>query len=164
MKKFTFCFIVIVFALIGTSSTLYKPPSAPDPMSIRDPCVNWSIYQMAEEATGVPAVIIKGIAWAESEEKDGIKHRDPLDKERFGIREKPSYHTERVKKYGSYNYKNPHDTAYLTARIFRDNYNRLKSIDAAIAAHNQGVDGVRNHGIDYNYVARVKKGMFRGKM
>ena len=164
MKKFVFCFVAILFVVIGTSSSIYKPPSAPDPMSIRDPCVNWSIYDMAQEATGIPASIIKGIAWAESKERDGIKHHDPLDKERFGIREKPSYHAERVRKYGAYDYKNPHDTAYLTACIFRDNYKRLKSIDAAIAAHNQGVEGVRNNGIDYSYVARVKKGMFRGKM
>lgn len=164
MKKFASFLVVIVFAMIGTSSTLYKPPSAPSPMSVRDPCVNWSIYEMAQEATGVPASIIKGIAWAESEEKDGIKHRDPLDKERFGIREKPSYHAERVRRYGSYDYKNPHDTAYLTARIFLDNYKRLKSIDAAIAAHNQGVDGVRKYGINYTYVNRVKEGMLRGKL
>jgi len=159
VKKFVFILTVIFFAMVGTSSTLYKPPSAPSPMSIRDPCVNWSIYEMAQEATGVPASIIRGIAWAESKERDGIKHHDPLDKERFGIRE--SYHAERAKKYGSYDYKNPHDTAYLTARIFVDNYNRLKSIDAAIAAHNQGVNGVRKYGIDYSYVNRVKEGMNR---
>jgi hypothetical protein len=43
--------------------------------------------------------------------------------------------------------------------MFADNLARLGDIDKAIAAHRQGVDGVRKYGVDSGYLARVKSNL-----
>ena len=53
----------------------------------------------------------------------------------------------------------PRDSVIVTGFMFADNLARLGDIDKAIAAHRQGVDGVRKYGVDSGYLARVKSNL-----
>jgi hypothetical protein len=68
-----------------------------------------------------------------------------------------NYHAERAKKYGEYNPFNPLDSVVISGYIYMENLRRLGNSDLAIAAHRQGVDGVRKHQVATKwYIDRVR--------
>ena len=69
------------------------------------------------------------------------------------------YHDERVMKYGEYDPHNSLDSVIIAGFLFMDNLNRLGDVDKAIAAHRQGVSGVKEHGDTEWYVKRVKSNL-----
>jgi hypothetical protein len=118
------------------------------------PPKNKTIYEIAEEITGAPAHILRGIAIAESGENDTAIGDDGISKGRMQLNE--NYHAERAKKYGEYNPFNPLDSVVISGYIYMDNLKRLGNPDLAIAAHRQGVDGVRKYGATKWYINRVR--------
>lgn len=112
-----------------------------------------SIFQIASALTGCPEAVLRGIAFAESSmNPDAIGDGgDSLGM--FQINER--FRDERVEKYGEYDPFCPLESAILTGRLYMDNLRRLGSQELAIAAHRQGVSGVRNNGAAQWYVERV---------
>ena len=117
----------------------------------------FTIYEIAHIVTGAPIDAIKGIHYAESRFASGkVNHKDPLDKGPFGLRS--TYQLERMQKWGKFDPNNDVEAAVITGYIYMDSLRRLGNADLAIAAHNQGVNGVRKHGPNLRYIATVKRG------
>lgn len=125
-----------------------------DNLKYRDPIIYASVYDVAEMATGTPAKILKAIAKVESEENDKATGDGGKSKGRMQLNEK--WRAYRVGKYGHYDPRDPQDSVMLSAIIFQEHLNILGSVDAAIAAHNQGLASVQQNGIYYTYVKKVK--------
>ena len=116
-----------------------------------------SVYEVAELITGAPANILKAIAITESNENDDAVGDDGISRGRMQLNE--LYHDERVMKYGEYNPFNSLESVVIAGFLFMDNLVRLGDIDKAIAAHRQGVNGVRKYGASEWYVNRVKSNL-----
>ena len=116
-----------------------------------------SVYEVAELITGAPANILKAIAIIESNENDDAVGDDGISRGRMQLNE--LYHDERVMKYGEYDPHNSLDSVIIAGFLFMDNLNRLGDVDKAIAAHRQGVSGVKEHGDTKWYVQRVKSNL-----
>ena len=116
-----------------------------------------SVYEVAEIITGAPANILRAIAITESNENDDAVGDDGISRGRMQLNE--LYHDERVMKYGEYNPFNSLGSVVIAGFLFMDNLVRLGDIDKAIAAHRQGVNGVRKYGASEWYVNRVKSNL-----
>ena len=112
-----------------------------------------SIYDLAEYATGAPAEILRGIAFAESSERDDAIGDGGESIGRFQFRRK--YQAERDQKYGALDPRDPVQSAILAGLVYMDNLLALGSVELAIAAHRQGVAGVRRDGPSAWYCERV---------
>lgn len=113
-----------------------------------------TIYEVAEELTGAPAWILKGIAVTESNERYTAVGDDGKSKGMMQLNE--AFHEERAKKYGEYDPFNPLESLIVSGKLYIDNLRILGSQDLAIAAHRQGIDGVRKYGASEWYVKKVK--------
>lgn len=133
--------------------TLSLAPYRPGPAETIPREETFSIYELAEMVTGAPREILRGIAFAESSERDTVIGDDGRSMGRFQINE--DFHTERAKKYGEYDPFDAMDAAIVAGRLYVDNLERLGSRGKAIAAHRQGVAGVRENGVCAWYVERV---------
>jgi len=114
-----------------------------------------SIYDLAEYATGAPAEILRGIAFAESSNGKKLDHPDPLDRGWFGLHESPAIHAERAAKWFEFDADNPVQAAMIAGHLLMDNLAQLGDMRLAIAAYKQGVQGVRDDGVAEWYVERV---------
>lgn len=112
-----------------------------------------SIYEIAERATGAPREIIQGIAFAESSENDDAEGDDGESIGRFQFRR--AFQAWRDEQYGALDPRDPGESAILAGLVYMDNLAQLGSVELAIAAHRQGVAGVRRDGASEWYVARV---------
>lgn len=113
-----------------------------------------TIYEIAERATGAPAWILRGIAFAESSERDDAIGDDGESIGRFQFRR--AFQAERDAKYGALDPRDPIQSAILAGLVYMDNLRALGSVELAIAAHRQGVAGVRRDGASGWYVERVR--------
>lgn len=129
--------------------------SRPQDEKVALPKKDKTIYEIAEEITGAPSHILRGIAITESGEDDTAIGDDGISKGRMQLNE--SYHAERAKKYGEYDPFDPLESAIIAGYLYVDNLKRLGSSDLAIAAHRQGVNGVRRYGGSNWYIKRVKE-------
>jgi len=143
---------VAVVALVLSSSAPFVP--APSMLARSDDRL--SIYELAEALTGAPAGILHGIARAESDEDDAAVGDQGRSRGRFQINE--DFRAERVRLYGEYDPHDPGQAAILAGRIYMANLARLGNEADAIAAHRQGVTGVRRNGASMWYVERVYRG------
>lgn len=148
--KVKHCFLLMIALFISSSSV--SPPIKL--IKIENEKEVLSVYEMAEIVTGAPADILRGIAITESNENDRAIGDDGISKGRMQINE--TFHNERAEKYGDYDPFNPLDAAIIAGYIFMENLSRLKDSDSAIAAHRQGIRGVRKNGPAAWYVKRVK--------
>jgi hypothetical protein len=105
------------------------------PYNIRERTL--SIYEQAELATGAPAAIMKGFAYAESSEGRNMNHPNKDDVGMFGLNETPKNHAYRVALFGEYDPNYPHDAAYITGCLFMKSLNETKSEAVAICSHHQ---------------------------
>ena len=73
-------------------------------------------------------------------------------------------HNSKYIEYFSYKYNNgilydpnnPAEAIIITFKILADNYRQLNGdMNMTICSYNQGVNGVRNNGINYNYLEKV---------
>lgn len=117
-----------------------------------------TIYQIASFRTSCPEWVIKGIRFAESSYGTNCAHPDPLDIGDFGLHELPSYHAERVPKWGEYNPYCPLQSAIIAGNIIMENYRIMGDIDKSISAYRRGRTGTNRDGIDWEYVEKVKFG------
>lgn len=142
--------LVLLFAALTMGSARYETRG-----EIRERCPErMSIYELAELVTGAPAEIIEGIAFAESSKRDNVIGDDGESVGRYQWRLKYlDYHRAVL---GPFDPRDPIESSIRAGQLLMRNYALLGSMDAAIAAHNQGPDGVRANGIDWEYVARVK--------
>ncbi len=130
------------------------PAPAPDlsgvPEAWRDMIVD------AAAAAGVPALALAGLASAESDYTPAPRHRDPLDKGMFGIREAPGYHEERAMLYGEFDPEIPADAARVAAGILRDHLDRFGwYMPLALTAYHRGAGWAARNGVDWEYVRRA---------
>lgn len=114
-----------------------------------------SIYEIAEHATGAPAEILHGIAFAESSNGKKLDHPDPLDRGWFGLHESPAIHAERAAAWFEFDADDPVQAAMIAGHVLMDNLAQLGDMRLAIAAYKQGVQGVRDDGPAGWYVERV---------
>lgn len=147
MKKVLPWLFISLILCSGCQSILSKPFTVEFTEPERD------IYQIAAGLTGCPERILRGIAFAESTYNQDAIGDGGDSAGRFQINER--YHAERAAKYGEYNPFCPLDTAILTGRLYMDNLKALGNEQDAIAAHRQGVSGVRKNGRTDWYVQRV---------
>lgn len=112
-------------------------------------------YEVAEALTGAPAAILRGIARAESAERDDATGDGGESVGRFQLRE--VYRAERVAKWGEYDPRDPREAAIIAGRIYMEALAALGSEDLAIAAHRQGITGVRENGPTAWYIERVRR-------
>jgi hypothetical protein len=143
--------LVLLAALLFGSSAPYCAPASPSP---RDLCVTWTVYDVAEIVTGAPAATLRGIARYESGERDDALGDDGQSTGRFQwYRPYLSYFR------ATFGYFDPRDPQLGTIRagqLYMRNLAELGSADRAIAAHNQGVEGVKTNGVNWNYVKEVR--------
>jgi len=144
--------LVAAVALVLSSSAPFIPaPSMPSRFDDR-----LSIYELAEAVTGAPADILQGIACAESNENDAAIGDQGRSHGRFQINE--DFREERVRLYGEYDPHDATEAAILAGRIYMANLAWLGNETDAIAAHRQGVTGVKRNGASLWYVERVYRG------
>ena len=113
-----------------------------------------SVYEIAEIITGAPAYILRAIAITESNENSDAIGDDGMSKGLMQLNEK--FHKERADKYGEYDPFIPLDSLIIAGYLYMDNLRKLGDHDLAIAAHRQGVDGVRKYGASKWYINKVK--------
>lgn len=148
MKKVAFIMLACSLFLSGRQ---YSLPEQSFTVSFEEP--ELTIYKIASELTGCPESILRGIAFAESSFNPDAVGDDGCSVGMFQINER--FRDERIEKYGEYNPYCPLDSAILTGRLYMENLERLGSPELAIAAHRQGVVGVRKNGASAWYVERV---------
>jgi len=112
-----------------------------------------TIFSIAAELTGCPEYIIRGIAFAESSFNACAIGDNGVSLGMFQINE--LFRNERIRLYGDYNPWCPLQSAILTGLLFMDNLETLGNVEDAIAAHRQGISGIKNNGRDQSYVNRV---------
>lgn len=153
-KKRLFFFLPII-VLLAFASIASKPLDNAyfEVSPFRDPIL--SCCAAAEAKTGVNADLLAGIRFVESSNRPDPKHTDPFDTGSFGLHETPAIHAEREKLFGRYDANDLYDAAFLTARNYQRNVILLRDARNAIAAHNQGVYGVRRDGPRLWYIDRV---------
>jgi hypothetical protein len=115
----------------------------------------YGILEVAEMKTGAPKDILAGIVFAETSFDKNFIHPNKLDKGLFGLHETIAIRNERIRKYGFYDPENIQEAAIIAGYLYRDNLLKLKNKEKAIAAHFQGICGVRENGINYEYVNKV---------
>jgi hypothetical protein len=140
--------------LLLLGSAAYRGPLAPAAYS-RDPILQGP--EAAALKTGAPEATIRGFRFAESSGRPDPVHALPTVQGAYGLDQR--WHAEREAKYGSFDELEPYGAAYVTARLYLDNLARLGNEDQAIAAHFQGVRGVRRDGVCAEYVERVRTGI-----
>ena len=138
-----------LFPVLALSSS--RPQEGKTALPERDK----TIYEIAEGITGAPAYILRGIALTESGEDDTAVGDDGVSMGRMQLNE--NYHAERAKKYGGYDPFNPLESVIIAGYLYMDNLKRFGDSDLAIAAHRQGVNGVRKYGASDWYIKRVKE-------
>ena len=143
--------VAVVALVLSSSAPFVQAPSVPARSDDR-----LSIYELAEAVTGAPADILHGIACAESNENDAAIGDQGRSLGRFQINE--DFRAERVRLYGEYDPHDATEAAILTGRIYMANLARLGNEIDAVAAHRQGVTGVRRNGAALWYVERVYRG------
>ena len=150
MKKIILL-LAIVSVLCSSCETIRSKPTV---ISFREfPRPALSIYEIAEQKTGCPAYIVRGLHFAESSYGENTNHPCPFDRGEFGINER--YHAERAEKWGEYNPDNALQSAILAGNIIMENLAALGSYDLAVCAYRQGVTGVQRNGADLWYADRV---------
>ena len=110
-------------------------------------------YTVASYATGCPEWVLRGIAFAESSERDDAIGDGGESIGRFQFRR--VYQAERDARYGALDPRDPVESAILAGLVYMDNLLALGSVELAIAAHRQGVAGVRRDGASDGYVEWV---------
>jgi hypothetical protein len=143
--------ITVVFVALALSSS--APFVQPERRHFDD---RMTVYEVAEVLTGAPAGILHGIACAESDENDAAIGDQGRSRGRFQINE--DFRAERVRLYGEYDPHDATEAAILAGRIYMANLARLGNEADAIAAHRQGVNGVKRNGAAMWYVERVYRG------
>jgi hypothetical protein len=137
-------------AILSAAAPFHRLPSEYS----RDPILQGP--EAAEAKTGAPARTIAGIRFTESSGLPAPIHALPSVRGSYGIDER--YHEERARLYGEYDPEDPWEAAYLTARLHLDARRALGDEALAIAAHLQGITGVRRDGPALWYVERVRRG------
>lgn len=108
MNKILFPFIAL---------TLSLAPYHPGPAATIQREETFSIYELAEMVTGAPQDILRGIAFAESSERDTVIGDDGRSMGRFQINE--DFHAERARLYGEYDPFDAMGAAIIAGRIVR---------------------------------------------
>ena len=101
-----------------------------------------------------PAWILRGIAIAESGERDNAIGDDGISRGRMQLNR--HYDAERRAKWGAFDPFSPHDAIRIADCILMANLRALGSWDLAIVGYRQGVAGVRRNGLCEWYVRRIK--------
>jgi hypothetical protein len=131
-----------------------------------------TVYEYAARLSGYSGLSKeewRGIAIAESRELDSAIGDDGWSIGRFQINEK--FHEYYAWRYGEYDPRKPFDAARVSGMNYRDNiayFERVEGVcdpntwrsrrkDMAIAAHNQGLIGVKKNGVGYKYVISVRR-------
>jgi hypothetical protein len=127
--------LALLLAIFTTSGTIYRP-SHPIPWC--RPVVN------------LPLSLFWGIAHAESDFYTFAIGPDGFDHGFWQVRS--FYNVER----GIKNAFDPIETTRWAVGNFTKNLDYFRSVDKAISAHKRGRDWVRKHGIDREYIAKVK--------
>lgn len=146
----------MLFATVLLCSSVL-PARAAAPFAPRDPCVRWTLYEMAEYATGAPREVLEGLHHAESSKGRNTRHPNPDDVGEFGINIR--YQAARNRVFGVLDPRIPHDAAIEAGLIYMDYLRSTDDETTAIAAYNQGLSGVARNGINTKYVAMVRHGM-----
>jgi hypothetical protein len=127
--------LALLLAIFTTSGTIYRP-SHPIP---------W-----ARPVVNLPLSLFWGIAHAESDYNPMAVGKDGADLGMWQFRS--FYNAER-------GLRNPFDPVESTQKavvLFTKNLAYFRNVDKAISAHKRGRDWVRKHGIDWEYIAKVK--------
>lgn len=126
---------IIVFALALTSGRVYRPSGR---------------YPLLHPVVPVSPKILWGIARAESAFDPLAVSPDGRDRGMFQLRR--DFDSER----GVDNPYNPVEAVHHAIRILEADMDALGSTDLALTAYRRGRAGARRHGVDREYVARVK--------
>lgn len=131
------------------------PPAPPPDLSAVPADYRQMIVDAAARA-GVPVLALAGLAHAESNFTPEPKHRDPLDRGMFGLREAPGYHEERARDHGEYDPEIPEQAARIAAGILAGHLTRFDGyMPLALTAYHRGAGWAREHGVDWRYVNKV---------
>ena len=156
MKKPILALVVIALALLS-SSMVWRPAPAfsvaqgEEFAMVPDPQLE--LYQRCVEGTIVPALILRAVARAESDELDHAVGDGGLSLGRFQLYE--VYHSLRAAAWGEYDPHDPEQSGRIAARYLDDCYAEFGCWLLAIAAYRQGIAGVRRNGPTMWYVERV---------
>lgn len=144
----------ILAAFLLAAAPMTAGPSTRPEVSI-EPVRFETVYETAARISGAPEWILRGIACAESDERDDAIGDGGDSIGRFQLRE--TFRPERSAKWGEYDARNAVQAGIIAGRVFMENLAALGDIDLAIAAYRQGVRGVRTWGASGWYVERVKE-------
>ena len=112
------------------------------------------VFDEASRITGIPRETLIGIAYVESGFDTTAIGDGGRSHGMFQINE--DYHLERTWIMGrDYDPHDIYDAAVLTGKLYRRNLRATKSKAMAVAAHKQGLHGVREHGVCQWYVNEV---------
>jgi hypothetical protein len=129
--------LALLLAIFTTSGTIYRP-SHPIPWC--RPVVN------------LPLSLFWGIAHAESDYNPMAVGIDGADLGMWQFRS--FYNVER----GLVNPFDPVESTQKAVVLFTKNLAYFRNVDKAITSHKRGRDWTRKHGIDREYIAKVKGG------
>ena len=144
--------VIIALALLALAMPLGA--NRAEPASFNIDLAPATPYTVASYATGCPEWVLRGIAFAESSERDDATGDGGESIGRFQLRE--IYHEARAARWGEYDPRDCVQAGIIAGFIIMENLAALGSLDLAIAAYRQGVEGVRRDGATEWYVERVR--------
>jgi hypothetical protein len=144
----TLIVLALAFLCVSSARVLTREiPAAPTP----EP----TLYERCVEGTIVPALLLRAIARAESDECDWAIGDGGMSIGRFQLCE--VYHAARSRAWGMYSPTIPEQAGRIAALYLQDCLRAFPGDEArGIAAYRQGVYGVKRDGPTLWYVERVR--------
>ena len=105
---------------------------------------------------GIPAHYLAAIYFAESTCGKNMRHPDPWDVGPMGLHERPSYHLERMAKWGPYDPYWLPDASRIAAMELAEDYAYFCDWDLTFSAYRKGRSWVAKHGVYKPYVSKVR--------
>lgn len=143
----------LILPLVAVVALTTSRPYAPHIPHIQKIPQRLTVYELAEITTGASSVVLRGMARAESDELDCAIGDDGHSVGRYQWHD--AYLQWYKDTYGDFDPRDPLMSSVRAGQSLVANEATLGCLEMAIAAHRQGVQGVRDDGASEWYVRRV---------
>jgi len=143
----------LVVAALSVAAMTTARPYWPRSRSVGRMAQRMSVYEIAEITTGASSAVLSGMACAESNEDDNAIGDNGHSIGRYQWHDR--YLAWYREQYGDFEPRDPLMSSVRSGQSLVANEAALGCVELAIAAHRQGVQGVKDDGASEWYIKRV---------
>lgn len=143
----------LLLAAVAVASLTTSRPYTPRIPYVSAIPARLSVYEIAEITTGASSVVLRGMACAESDEDDTAVGDNGHSVGRYQWHDR--YLGWYREQYGDFDPRDPLMSSVRAGQSLVANETALGCTRMAIAAHRQGVQGVKDNGASEWYIDRV---------